>query len=220
MGKSAVSQGERPRPGKSGAKAPPSALKHPRTMSASNQTSSSSGTSNRSDEANNVDKIRDILFGNQMKDYDAKFTRLEERLKAEADELRDDLKRRLASLEAYVKGELGALSEQLQGEKDERLQADKGISVELKDHVKAWEKKSQQFEAQNDKAHRELREQLLGEANRLGEEIRQKTKDLAASLARESQDLRGALTPKQQLAEILAQMALQLKGDAPEKRER
>lgn len=189
-------------------------------MSASNSTSASSGTSNRSDEANNVDKIRDILFGNQMKDYDAKFARLEERLKAEAEELRDDLKRRLASLEAYVKGELGAVSEQLQGEKDERLQADKSLSVELKDHVKAWEKKNQQFETQNDKAHRELREQLLGEANRLGEEIRQKTKDLAASLARESQDLRGALTPKQQLAEILAQMALQLKGDAPEKRER
>ncbi|MBL9136127.1 MAG: hypothetical protein JNK85_09680 [Verrucomicrobiales bacterium] len=188
-------------------------------MSASNS-SSASGATNRTDEANNVDKIRDILFGNQMKDYDAKFARLEERLKAEAEELRDDLKRRLASLEAYVKGELGALSEQLQTEKDERLQSDKGLSVELKDHVKAWEKKNQQFEAQNDKAHRELREQLLGEANRLGEEIRQKTKDLAASLARESQDLRGALTPKQQLAEILAQMALQLKGDAPEKRER
>lgn len=196
------------------------ALKQPRTMSASNPSSSAPGSTNRADEANNVDKIRDILFGNQMKDYDAKFVRLEERLKAEAEELRDDLKRRLASLEAYVKGELGAMTEQLQTEKDERLQGDKGLSVELKDHVKAWEKKNQQFEVQNDKAHRELREQLLSEANRLGEEIRQKTKELAASLARESQDLRGALTPKQQLAEILAQMALQLKGDSQDKRER
>ena len=30
--------------------------------------------------AGNVDKIRDILFGNQMRDYEARFSRLEESL--------------------------------------------------------------------------------------------------------------------------------------------
>lgn len=187
-------------------------------MSASN---SPAGASAKADEINNVDKIRDILFGNQMKDYDSKFARLEERLQNEANELRDDLKRRLASLESFVKSELAAVTDQLQGEKDERLQAVKALGGELKEHVKNWEKKNQQMESQNDKAHREIREQLLAEANRLGEDIRQKTKDLAVSLARESESLRGTLTPRQHLAEILAQMALQLRGDqVPEKRER
>lgn len=190
-------------------------------MSASNPTASSAAASAKAEEINNVDKIRDILFGNQMKDYDAKFARLEERLQNEANELRDDVKRRLASLESFLKSELGAVSEQFQAEKEERQQAVKSLSGELKDHVKNWEKKNQQMETQNDKAHREIREQLLAEANRLGEEIRQKTKDLAAALGRESESLRGTLTPRQHLAEILAQMALQLRGDpSPEKRER
>lgn len=189
-------------------------------MSASQGSSSTTASGPKAEEANNVDKIRDILFGNQMKDYDAKFARLEERLQAEAHELRDDLKRRLASLESFVKGELGAMAEQLEGEKDERLQGDKAVSGELKEHVKVWEKRTQQFETQNEKAHRELREQLLTEANRLGEEIRQRTKDLAAALSRESGELRDSLTHRQHLAEILAQMAIQLRGDGAEKRER
>lgn len=189
-------------------------------MSASNSSTTGNPVNSLNDEANNVDKIRDILFGNQMRDYDGKFARFEERLQSEAHELRDDVMRRLASLEAFVKGELGALAEQIQSEKEERLQTVKAVSVELKEHVKAWEKKNQQMELQNDKAHRELREQLLGEANRLGEEIRQKTKELAAALGREAGELRASLTPRQHLAEILAQMALQLRADAPEKREK
>ncbi len=129
--------------------------------------------------------------------------------------------RRLASLESFVKSELGALSEALQTERDERAGALKVISGELKEQGKLLEKRVLQLESQNEKAHRELREQILAEANRLGEEIRQRSKDLSASLSRESQELRSSLTPKQQLAEILAQMAIQLRGETPDgKRER
>ena len=38
-----------------------------------------------------VDKIRDILFGSQMRDYDKRFTRLEERLSQDAITLREEL---------------------------------------------------------------------------------------------------------------------------------
>ncbi len=59
-----------------------------KAMSANSPSASSTAGAARGDEVNNVDKIRDILFGNQMRDYDAKFARLEERLQAEAAELR------------------------------------------------------------------------------------------------------------------------------------
>ncbi len=41
------------------------------------------------DESGKVDRIRDILFGSQMRDYDGRFQKLEERLTREADELRE-----------------------------------------------------------------------------------------------------------------------------------
>ena len=45
-----------------------------------------SNAPNAADDASggSVDKIRDILFGAQMRDYDRRFTRLEERLLKEA----------------------------------------------------------------------------------------------------------------------------------------
>ena len=50
----------------------------------------------------NLDKVRDLLFGGQMRDYDRKFARLEERLVKETAELRDDVKKRLAAIEALL----------------------------------------------------------------------------------------------------------------------
>ncbi len=192
----------------------------PRLMSASNTSPSQTLPNPRPDEANNVDKIRDILFGNQMRDYDTKFSQLEERLAKEASDLLDDVKRRLASLESFVKAELSAVADQVRVEREERTQTIKALASELKEHIKSWEKKNQQLEGQNEKAHRELREQILAEANRLGEEIRQKTKDLATALGRESEQMRSVLTSRQELAELFAQWALHLRGEVSDKREK
>ncbi|MEO5721469.1 MAG: hypothetical protein ABIR71_08375, partial [Chthoniobacterales bacterium] len=65
------------------------------------------------DESQNVDRIRDILFGSQMRDYDGRFQRVEERLVREAAELRGDLQKRLEALEAYMKGEVESLTHRL-----------------------------------------------------------------------------------------------------------
>ncbi len=176
------------------------------------QQNEKTGAGPNAKEANNVDKIRDILFGNQMRDYDGKFAKVEERLNRDAADLRDDVKRRLASLESFVKGELSALLDQLRVEKEERLQGSKALAAELKNLAKTIEERLQQTDAKNEKAHRELREQILAEANRLGEEIRQKAKEGEAALSRESTDLRATLTHRQDLAELFAQMALHLRG--------
>src|SRR6266545_6724972 len=129
----------RPRPGGRRLERKNSRVKRPssKLMSASNNSPSQTVPSPRPDEATNVDKIRDILFGTQMRDYDTKFSRLEERLAKEAGDLRDDVKRRLASLESYFKGELGAVAEQVRVEREERTPAIKALASELKEHIKS-----------------------------------------------------------------------------------
>ena len=54
-----------------------------------------------------LDKVRDILFGNQMRDVERRFARLEERLLKETTDLKDDVRRRLDTLEAYMRRENG-----------------------------------------------------------------------------------------------------------------
>src|SRR5215212_4784716 len=76
-------------------------------------------------EASNIDKIRDILFGVQMRDYEKRFTRLEERLLKESQDLRDETRRRFDSLEAFIKSEFAAVTDRLQSEqrtRDESVQ--------------------------------------------------------------------------------------------------
>jgi hypothetical protein len=163
--------------------------------------------------AGNVDKIRDILFGSQMRDYEKKFGRFEERLAVETAELREEIKRRFASFEAYVKNDLTALTDQLKVEKEERGEADKDLARELKETVKAWEKKASQIEEQTAKALRELRQHVLEEVKRLTEEMEQKHRAHSAALEKESQELRGSLTDRLALADLFTEVALRLKNE-------
>ena len=163
----------------------------------------------------NVDKIREIIFGSQMRDYDKKFTRLEERLLKEACDLREDVKRRFASLEAFMKSELAALGEADKGERTERTAAIKELAAELKDFAKSAEKKAVQIEEQNAKAQRELRQLIFDESKRLAEEIEQKHVAAANELDRESKEIRATLTDRHALSDLFAEFALRLK-DGPD----
>src|SRR5688572_16789966 len=75
----------------------------------------------------NIDKIRDILFGGQMRDYDRRFSRVEEQLVKESLELREDTRKRFEALEAFVKAELAALTDRLQAEQRTRDDAVSGL---------------------------------------------------------------------------------------------
>jgi chromosome segregation ATPase len=161
----------------------------------------------------NVDKIRDILFGSQMRDYEKKFGRLEARLAGETAELREEIKRRFASLEAYVKNELAALADQLKLEKGERAEANKDLARELKENAKAWEKKASQIDEQMAKALRDLRQHVLEETKRLTDEMEQKHKMVSAALDNEGQELRASLTDRLALADLFAEVSLRLKNE-------
>ena len=68
------------------------------------------------DESGKVDRIRDILFGSQMRDYDSRFQRLDERLTREAADARADTQKRLEALENFIKGALESLTNRLNTE--------------------------------------------------------------------------------------------------------
>ena len=70
-----------------------------------------------------LDKVRDILFGGQMRDYDRRFATLEERLIRETNELREDVKKRLAALEQLLAREVDALNDRVKAEQEERSSA-------------------------------------------------------------------------------------------------
>jgi hypothetical protein len=44
-------------------------------------------------EDGNIDKIRDILFGSQSRDFERRFTRMEDRMIKEISDMRDDTRK-------------------------------------------------------------------------------------------------------------------------------
>ncbi len=161
----------------------------------------------------NIDKIRDIIFGNQMRDYEKRFVRLEERLLKDSNELREDVKRRFVQLESHGLKELETLADRLKNEQAERAGANQELTREVRDLGKASDKKIAQLDEQAIKSARDLRQQLLDQSKQLSEEIRHKFDDLAATIEREATELRGDKTDRTALAGLFTEMALRLSNE-------
>ena len=87
-------------------------------------------------EGANVDKIRDILFGSQMRDYEKRFMRLEDTVTKAIETLREDMTKRFDTLSNYMKEEADSLSQRVKAEKAERSESHKEIAREMKDGAK------------------------------------------------------------------------------------
>jgi hypothetical protein len=82
-------------------------------------------------DAPGVDKIRELLFGNQMQDYDRRFSLLEERFQQKMRELEGESGRSLGNLESSIKKQLDSLAGQVRQEQDLRTEADKDLGRSL-----------------------------------------------------------------------------------------
>ena len=164
-------------------------------------------------EGANVDKIRDILFGSNMREYEKRFARLEERLTKSSDALREDLKKRFDSLESYVREEMESLGQRLKTEKSERGEALKELARESRDNSKALEKKLSQLEDQIASVQGDLRARILEQSKTLGNQIQKSKEELEASLESEAETLRNDKTDRAMLADLFNELALRLKDE-------
>lgn len=177
------------------------------------QSSSSDDVNASNAESGNVDKIREILFGGQMRDYDKRFARLEERLLKESAELREGSRRSIEALETFVKNEFAALANRVQTEQQSREGSVHGVSRELHEAINSVDSKLTQFHNQTTETQRDLRQQLLDQSKSLIEEIRRKHDDVSATLERELAELNHEKTDRASLSALFTELALRLNND-------
>jgi hypothetical protein len=163
--------------------------------------------------AGSLDKVRDILFGAQVRDADRRFARLEERIAKESTELKDDVRKRLGVLEQFVKQEVESLADRLKTEHEARSDADKDLSRELRDTSKDVEKKFGHVDDQLARVQRDLRQQLLDAQQKLGDEIQRQSQENLARLTREAAELRTDKVDRAALAAMLTEIAMRLTNE-------
>lgn len=162
---------------------------------------------------NNIEKIRSILFGNHIREYDARFARLEEMLSKEIAELRADFRRRGDALESYVQKELDAVNERLSAEHSDRQGSLEELQASLEELGKGLDKRAHLLDEQMNKTHRELRQQVLTQSKQLRDEMQLGLSDITTLLERELHKLRADKTDRSALASMLTDLAARLSAD-------
>lgn len=177
------------------------------------QSSTDQGAATDQGESGNIDKIREIIFGGHMRDYDKRFTRLEERLIKEGSDLREDTKRRFEVLEMFIKREFEALADRLQTEQRHREESTQSLARALAESSQALEAKLLQFDESSARGQRDLRAQILDQSRTLSEEIRQKHAEMSVALEREVAGLHHDKPSRTHLASMFSELAARLNGE-------
>lgn len=172
----------------------------------SSQTASSA-VAGSDDPAANVGKIRDILFGGQMREYEGRFAKIEQRLFDELSQLREELTGRVSHIEHDLRQESRKLGEANLRERSERLEAlhaqDLGMArlgEDLLSRVSALDRLTTQ-------SLDNLRQQIE-------DTLTQRFVEMADQMQSIEQRVDGAKTGRQELAGMLADIAARLNASA------
>jgi len=175
------------------------------------------GDGNALAETPSVDKIRDLLFGNQMQDYDQRFAKLEARLLARLKDIESEAARNLGAFESNTKKQVDSLAGQLRDEKDQRADGDKEIERMLREQNQVLEKRIRSVADQLAQFDRDISDRLTRETQSLHEEIKQKNVDMRQALENMFAQLSNVKTDRTLLASLFVEVAKCLNQDVGSK---
>jgi DNA anti-recombination protein RmuC len=154
-----------------------------------------------------LDKVRDILFGGQMRAVEGRLHAVEERLLQEQAQLRADLGKQIAAIEAEARRELQALSEQLGAERAKRTEELKTLGADLRDGIRSLEKRHLKLEEMGGTADAELRDSILEQSRAVSAQIERLSQRVAADMSREVAGLRHDKADVSAVADVFSDMA-------------
>ena len=164
-----------------------------------------------------LDKVRDILFGGQMRAVESRLQGLEERLRAEHEALRSDFAKQVESLDAFIRSEAQLLGERLAAERGKRTEELKSLAAEIKEALRALEKRHVKLEEATNMADAGLRDQLLLQSQAASSELAKLADRLTAELTRSNHELKSTKTDSAALAGFLSELAARVGGTPPGK---
>lgn len=162
------------------------------------------------DEPENLDTVRDILFGGHMRAVEGRIARIEERLVREQEVLRTDIQKSMGSLEAFTRKELEALADKLAAERAKRTEDLKALSVDIKESLKLLDRRLAQLDETTASADAELRSQMLEQQREAAADLKRLGDRLADELRTTEHTLRAEKADIASLLSIFSDVAVKL----------
>ena len=160
-----------------------------------------------------LDKVRDILFGGQMRLVEGRLQGLEERIQREQQAIRTEFTKNLADLEAAARKELDALGERLAAERAKRSEDLKALAAECKESFRGIEKRHARLEETTGQADADLRDQILQHSMAVADDIKHLGERLSSELNQAVAELQGDKLDTATLSELFAGMSEALAGE-------
>jgi len=164
-----------------------------------------------------VDKIRDLLFGNQMQDYDRRFSKLEERFLQRFKDVEAETARNLSAQDSNSKKQVESLASQLREEKDLRADADKEMERSLREQNQALEKRLRTMSDQLSQLERDFADRVAREVQLLHEEVKRRNDDIHQTIEKMFAELSNVKTDRSLLAGLFVEVAKCLNQDTGSK---
>jgi predicted XRE-type DNA-binding protein len=163
-----------------------------------------------------IDKVRDILFGSQSKNSEARFLRLEEGLARETYELKDIMRKRFESIEDFFRSETEALAGRLRAEREERMSIFAAHDREMKEALTALGRRLSDLDTAMNEGHSALRKDLMSESRKLLEEIGLRQDSVRGLMESRVSELRSQKADRALISDLMREMATQLENhEAP-----
>jgi hypothetical protein len=179
-----------------------------------NGSAAMSDTTNAEATPESLDKVRDILFGGQMRAVDTRLRSLEERIAEEQQAMRSEFNRQLAELDTRVKRDVASLGEEIAAERTKRSDDLKALAAELKEAIRNLEKRHARLEESSMGADAELRESLLIHSKSVATEQEKLSQRFTSELSRTAQELRHDKLSISTLGAMFSDMSEKLANEA------
>lgn len=160
-----------------------------------------------------IEKVRDILFGSQAKSNEARFARLEDGLAREVFELKDLLRRRVESLEAFFHSETQALSERIRDEREDRMSAFEAHDLEMKGALTSLARRLGDLNIAMNEGDSSVRRDLMAESRKLLEEIGLRHESVRGLMETRVSELHSRKADRAVISDLMRELATQLEKD-------
>ncbi len=161
--------------------------------------------------ADDVDKIRDIIFGGQMREYAKRFDQLEREVTSAIDRMVKQVDKRFADLERSMGGQLQKMTDKLETEQQQRKAAHAATKTQLKDLDKQVNTRLAEHNGQLAAQVDELQAVVEEESGALTDLIEKTRAELNKLLSKETARLEQHSVSARDLAQLLTDAARRLK---------
>jgi seryl-tRNA synthetase len=163
-------------------------------------------------EDENISKIRDILFGNNISEIDKRFHDQEALLRRNSDKIAEDFQAKINHLQDHFQNEINDLNKQLKADREEN----KRIHDQLFAKIDELWSSLNEFKQETSDNNRDIRKTQLEQFNQINTKLTETDKEIKNILENNTRQLTEAKVDRKSLALMFSELALKLNGGEEE----